>query len=161
MSIFSHGEEFGTRLRARASSFASRGFAVTKVRCDEPDYSLSDPLPPEDAFIIALQLRDYPVHEYWEDGRNTQVTSLKAGDTTLYDCKRSPIFLVNNPFESIHFCFPRASLDQIADEANAAHIDELHYTPGVGTEDRTMRSLGQALLPAFENPACASNFFVE
>ena len=126
-----------------------------------PTLSCPTRLPPRTPFIIALQLRDYPVHEYWEDGRNAPTCSLKAGETTLYDYKRRPVFLVNNPFDSIHFYFPRASLNLIADDAHANRIDELRYTPGAGTDDSIMRALAQACLPAFDNPERACKLFVD
>ena len=69
----SYGEAFGERLRARATSIVSRSLqhpllAVTEVRSDDPQRGLSSSLVREDAFLVAVQLRDYPIHEYWEDG---------------------------------------------------------------------------------------------
>ena len=47
------------------------------------------------------------------------MTALRAGDTTIYDLKRDPVFNINNPFHSVHFYFPRAALNAIADNAGA------------------------------------------
>jgi AraC family transcriptional regulator len=162
----SYGAGFGQRLRAQATSIVANSLrnsllAVTELRSDNPQYGLSSSLVREDAFLVALQLRDYPVHKYWEDGRAAPATALKAGDTTLYDLKRDPVFLINNPFHSIHFYFPRTTLNAIADSAQAANIDELRYRPGAGVDDRVMRGLTQSLLPAFEHPKQANRLFVE
>jgi AraC family transcriptional regulator len=43
--------------------------AVTEVRCDNPLPEMKGPLPPEDAFLVTLHLRDAPNHECWEGGR--------------------------------------------------------------------------------------------
>jgi AraC family transcriptional regulator len=162
----SYGEAFGERLHARATSFAARSLqngllAVTEVKSDSPQHGLSSSLVREDAFLVALQLRDYPIHEYWEDGRPAPVAALRAGDTTMYDVKRDPIFHINNSFHSVHFYFPRVALKAIADNAQAPHIDELRYQPGAGIDDRVMRGLTQSLLPAFEHPEQANRLFVE
>jgi hypothetical protein len=71
------------------------------------------------AFLVALQLRDFPDHQYWEEGRKSPIFSLKAGCTTLYDLKRGPAFLIDKSFHSVHFYFPRKFLEAIADDASA------------------------------------------
>lgn len=135
--------------------------AVTEVRSDNPEPGTSAPQIREDAFVVALQLVDYPVHEWFEEERAAQVTSLRAGDTTIYDMKRNPQFTINNPFHSVHFYFPRAALNLIADNAEAQRIGELHYQPGVGVDDPVVRALVASLMPAFEHPEQASRIFVE
>ena len=63
------GDRFGERLRCeRAPAFVSRSLrnttiAVTEIKSDNPVPGLSSSLTREDAFLVALQLRDYPVHE--------------------------------------------------------------------------------------------------
>jgi AraC family transcriptional regulator len=161
-----YGEEFGRRLRARPTAFLSRSLrstsiAVTEIRNSEPQRGLSSSLVREDAFLVALQLVDYPVHEFWEDGRPAEVSALKAGCTTLYDLKRDPVFNINSPIHCVHFYFPRAALNAIADNAETARIEELRYQPGAGVDDPVMRGLTQSLLPAFENPEQTSRLFVE
>jgi AraC family transcriptional regulator len=160
-----YGEEFGKRLRAQATSFVrslqSTNIAVTEIRSDEPEHGISAPQTREDAFLVALQLVDYPVHEYFEDERAAPVTSLRSGDTTLYDLKRNPQFNINKACHCVHFYYPRAALDLIADNAEARRFEELRYRPGVGVDDPIMRALVASLLPAFENPRQASRVFVE
>jgi len=160
-----HGLAFGDRLRAQAVSFAralrNTNIAVTEVRADDPPHGLSAPLTREDAFLVAVMRRDYPAHEYFEDGRIAGVTSLKTGQTVLYDVKRGPQFYINSPFHSVHFYFPRSALNCIADDTGATRIDELRYEPGAGIDDAVMRGLVGSLMPAFERPDQASRLFVE
>src|SRR5262245_51179285 len=41
--------------------------AVTEVRSDNPRIGMTDALHREDAFLVGLQLRDYPGHQMFED----------------------------------------------------------------------------------------------
>jgi len=162
----SYGEAFGRRLHARATSLVARPLrtailAVTELRYDDPRRELSSPPVREDAFVVALHLRDYPVYEYWEDGRAAPVSTLRAGHTLIYDIKREPVFHINNPFHSVHFYCPRSALDAIADNAHAPRIDQLRYKPGVTTDDRVMLGLTQSLFPAFASPEQANRLFTE
>jgi AraC-like DNA-binding protein len=162
-----YGDEFGKRLRSRITGFVrslrNTNIAVTEILAPEnPEYGISAPLNREDAFLVALQLADYPVHQYFEDERAAPLASLRAGDTTLYDMKRSPQFIINNAIgHSVHFYLPRTALDIIADSAEAQRITELRYQPGAGVDDPTMRALVSSLLPALEKPEEANRLFVE
>ncbi|MCC8963870.1 helix-turn-helix transcriptional regulator [Bradyrhizobium sp. Pear76] len=161
-----YGERFGERLRAKATAFVSRtlrntDIAVTELRSDNPELGISAPLVREDAYLIGFHFVDYPVHEYFEDDRVAPVTSLRAGNTTLYDLKRSPQFTINKACHCVHFYFPRTALNIIADSAEAAQIGELRYQPGVGIDDPIMRALTSSLVPAFEAPEQASRLFID
>src|SRR5215475_1017605 len=70
---------------------------LTEMRSDHPTHVVSSRIPREDAFLIALQLRDFPDHKYWEEGRQFPVFSLLAGWTTFHDLKRDPRFLLDKP----------------------------------------------------------------
>jgi AraC family transcriptional regulator len=162
---------YGRRLADRLHSESSRSVvsrtlrtgiaAFTELRSDHPAHAVSDPIPREDAFLVALQLRDFPDHKYWEDGRQSPVFSLLAGCTTLYDLKRDPRFLMDKPFHSVHFYLPRKFLNAIADAANGARIDDLRYEPGCGVDDPIMRALSSVLYPALNRPEQANRLFVD
>jgi len=122
---------------------------------------LSGPIPREDAFLIALQLRDFPNHKYWEEGRQFPVFTLRAGWTTLYDLKRDPRFLLDKPFHSVHLYFPHEFLNAIADAVGAAHINDLRYEPGNSVDDPIVRTLTSVLYPALDRPDQANQLFVD
>ena len=148
-----------TRVLVRALRKSVVGF--TEIRSDNPTCAVSDPIPREDAFLVALQLRDFPDHKYWEDGRQAPVCSLQVGCTTFYDLKRSPAFLMDKPFHSVHFYFPRKFLNAIADDANAPRISDLRYTPGQGADDPVMRAITSSIYPALDRPNEVSRIFVD
>ena len=135
--------------------------AVTELRSDRPKFGKTKPIPREDAFLVGLQLRDFPDHQYWEDGRKAQTYDLTAGDMLIHDLKRDPAVLIDKPFHSIHFYLPRATLDAIADDANAGRIADLRYQPGVGLKDGIVNNLGTSMLPAFRHPERVSQIFVD
>ncbi|MEI9931648.1 MAG: AraC family transcriptional regulator [Rhizomicrobium sp.] len=162
----SYGEAFGNRLNAQANSFVTRALpkamiAVTELKYTNPSRMLSTPPIREDAFLVAVHLKYFPKYEYWENGKAAPASVLKPGETIVYDIKRQPTFHLNNPFHSVHFYLPRATLDALADEANARPINELHYKPAVSHQDPVMRGITEALLPMFQNPHQVDQLFMD
>jgi len=162
-----YGQRLGEALRVgNAPAIVTRSLrtadiAVTEIRCDNPLPEMSDSIQHEDAFLVALQLRDFPNREYWEDGRRASVCDLRAGESCLYDLKRNPTALLDKPYHSLAFYLPRAALDAIADEADAQRIRDLSYEPGAGVNDVTISGLGSLLLPALSHPDQANPLFVD
>ena len=162
---------YGRRLTDRLHSQASRALlsrslrksvvGLTETRTDHPTHALSDPIPREDAFLITVQLRDYPDHRYWEDGRQVPVFSLRAGCTGIHDLRRSPAFLMDKPFHSVHFYLPRKFLNGVADESDVPRVGDLRYQPGNGLDDPIVRALASVLYPALDRPDQASRMFVD
>jgi AraC-like DNA-binding protein len=122
---------------------------------------MSDPIRQEDAFLVALQLRDAPNREYWEDGRPVSACDMRAGESSLHDLKREPRGLLHKPYHTLAFYLPRAALDVIADDVNVPRIRDLRYEPGAGVNDVVISSLGRLLLPALHHPDQANPLFVD
>src|SRR5258707_8523822 len=162
-----YGQRLGEALRVEnAPAIVTRALrtadiAVTEIRCDNPLPEMSGSIQQEDAFLVALQLRDFPTHKYWEDGRQAPVCDLRAGESCLYDLKRGPTVLLDKPYHSLHFYLPRAALDAIADDANAPRIRDLSYEPGAGVNDVTISGLGSLLRPALSHPDQANPLFLD
>ncbi|MEH2562323.1 helix-turn-helix domain-containing protein [Bradyrhizobium sp. AZCC 2289] len=162
-----YGQRLGKALRVgNAPAIVTRALrtadmAVTEIRCDNPLPELSGSMQPEDAFIVALYLRDSPNCECWEDGRRVSVWDQRIGESSLHDLKRDPAALIRNPYQCLAFYLPRAALDAIADDANAPRIRDLSYKPGAGVNDVTISGLGSLLLPALSHPDQANPLFVD
>lgn len=160
------GDTFGRRLNAQATSYATRSaggssIAVTELRYNKPRFELSTPPAPEDAFMVGLYLTHCPQYTYWEEGRAAPVAAILPGQTIIYDLKRRPTFHLNHCFHTVHYYFPRASLDSIADEASAPPIKELRYRAAVANDDEVVWNLSQVLLPFFANPREISGLFMD
>jgi AraC family transcriptional regulator len=162
-----YGQRLGEALRVEnAPAIVTRALrtadmAVTEIRLDNPLLEMTDPIQQEDAFLVALHLRDFPDREYWMDGRRALVCDLRVGESCLHDLKRAPTALFNKPYHSLAFYLPRAALDAIADDANAPRIRDLSYKPGAGVNDVTISGLGSLLLPALSHPDQANRLFVD
>ena len=84
-----YGQRLGERLRVESApaivtrALRKADIAVTEIRCDDPLPGMTGSIQREDAFLVGLQLRDFPHHEYWEDGQRAPVCDLRAGDLCL------------------------------------------------------------------------------
>ena len=162
-----YGQRLGERLRVEnapaivTKALRKAEIAVTEIRCDDPLPGMSGSIQREDAFLVGLLLRDFPHREYWEDGRQTPVCDLRAGDTCLYDLKRDPVVLLDKPYHALLFYLPREALNAIADDAGAPRIGDLNYKPGAGINDATISRLGSTILPALSHPEQANRLFVD
>ncbi|MES1152152.1 MAG: AraC family transcriptional regulator [Dongia sp.] len=162
----SYGEAFGRRLNAQATSFVTRALprttiAVTELKYETPQHILSTPPVVEDAYLVAVHLKNFERYAYWENGKAAAVAPIRPGETIVYDVKRRPTFHLNSVFHSVHFYFPRAALDALADDADAPRVQELHYKPAVAHADPVLRAMAQALLPSFRNPDRVNRLFMD
>jgi len=133
--------------------------AVTELRAEDPPVRISDPIARQDAFLIGCQLRDRSPFEYREEERSLGTCSLRAGEITIRDLRRDPRSLTAGPFHSVLWFLPRASLNDVADEANAPHVDELPTDPCVGIADDTIQLLSASMLPALRAPQQVNRLF--
>jgi AraC family transcriptional regulator len=162
-----YGQRLGERMRVdNPPAIVTRvlrkaDLAATEIRCDHPLPGMSGSLQREDAFLVALQLRDFPRHQFWEDGRQAPVFDLRAGEIRLCDLKRDPVVLIDKPLHSLEFYLPRAALNAIADDTNAPRIGDLSYKPGAGHDDVLISSLRSTMLLTLANPEQVNQLFVD
>jgi AraC family transcriptional regulator len=166
MASEGYGQRLAERLRAeQAHAIVTRvlctaDMAVTETRCDDPALGLSQSIQREDAYLVALTLRDFPNRQYWEDGRQMPVCDLRTGQVDFHDLKRDPVALLDKPYHDLFFYLPRRALDAISDEADAPRIGDLNHKP-VAIDDTTISSLGRAILPALSHPDQVNQLFVD
>ena len=91
--------------------------SVTEIRFDHPGYGLSDPVEPQDAYVFGLQLRAYPFHELWDDGKAIPVRQVRAGDTLIADMRTVEAVQTEVPFHSLQFFLPRLFLRELAKDS--------------------------------------------
>jgi AraC family transcriptional regulator len=161
-----YGEGLGKRLKAEANSFVTRAFpkallAVTELRYDKPEFVLSTPPTDDEAFQVAVHLDLYERYEYWEDGKAAPVSTIRPGDTIIYDIGRKPTFHLNSKFHSMHFYVPTLALDAIADDAGSPRIDGLRYRPAVSHDDPVLHRIAQALLAVMDRQETVSRVFLD
>jgi len=104
-----YGQRLGEALRVENTAaivtraLCKADIAVTEVRCDNPLAEMSGSIQQENAFLVALQLRDFPKWEYWEDGRRRSVCDLRVGESCLHDLERDPTVLLDKPYHALFF----------------------------------------------------------
>ena len=133
--------------------------AVTELRCDQRNFGRTIPIPREDAYLIALQLRQCPDHDLYFDGRRVQPQNFTAGVTTIYDLRRDPIADLRDPFHSVMFHVPMKVL--ALEGRYSGRGGDLRHNAGVGMDDPVVRHLLSSLLPAIARPDQAHPLFLD
>lgn len=146
---------FVTRTLRRAQ------IAVTHLQCSKPNQGLTDPIPIEDAYLVACHNEDCMDHELWINGKAVDKVPFLQGQTTFYDLRTNPVAYMRSTSNCLMYYLPRSLFNAIADEGDAPRVEDLQHPPGVGAEDPVMRALTAAILPAFENPDTTSRLFLD
>jgi AraC family transcriptional regulator len=162
-----YGERLGERLRVEKApaivtkTLRKAEIAVTEIRCDDQLPTMTRPVQQEDAYLIGLILRDFPRRLYWEEGRQTPVCDLRAGDTCIHDLKRDPASFLEKPHHELFFYLSRAALNAIADDAGTPRVGDLDCRQAAAVNDATIAGLGGTILPALSHPRQANRLFVD
>jgi AraC family transcriptional regulator len=136
-------------------------FAAIEFRVDEPHGGLSDVIPPEDAYIVAVQLGGDREKIYWEEGRQLGRYVRVTGESSISDLRREPRLLIDSPVHSLLLYLPRAAMNALAEDAGLSPVEDLRFEPGVGFRDDAFWGLGQALLPTLRAPERANRLFTD
>jgi AraC family transcriptional regulator len=163
-----YGQQLAEALHVdRAKSFVTRpvlqksGIAVTEIRRDLPQNDYTSPVPLEDAFLVTLNIRDWPKRILWIDGKPASAVPLEAGTSNIFDLRRKYIGYGASSFHMMSFYLPRAVLNSIGEQEGTQPIDEFAHDPRRGIDDPVIRELGFSLLPAFQRPDEANTLFVD
>lgn len=135
--------------------------AVTELKCDQPNMGKTEPLPLENAYLVALQLRECHDHDLYFDGHLARPTNFDAGVTSMYDLRRNPIADLRDPSHCLMFYLPRQALDNLAFESGTSLIGDLKFPLATGIDDPVVRHLLLSLLPAMANPSHAHPLFLD
>ena len=135
--------------------------AVTELRCDHPNFGRTNPIPREEAYLVALQLRACPNHDLYFDGRLTRPENYREGVTSIYDLRRDPVADIRDPYHSLMFYLPRTALDRMALDAGVRRPGDLRHRLGASVNDPTVRHLLSALLPVMSKPHEAHPLFLD
>ena len=162
-----YGKQLSEAFRVQnAPSLTSRvlrksTMSVTELRCDLPDFGRTAPLPSEEAYLVALQLRACPDHDLYFDGRLTRPENYAEGVTSIYDLRRSPLADIRDPYHCLMFYLPRVALDRMASEAGVPGPGDLRHKPGVSVDDPVVRHLLSSLLPLSVSSRQANALFFD
>ncbi|CAN5244678.1 AraC family transcriptional regulator [soil metagenome] len=155
------GDRFGLShaptILARASSVAPIGF--TRLKSDGRSASFSKDAPLENAYIFHVQLQSAAMN-MWLDGKCWLATTKTPGTTFLYDLRRSINAEIHSSFDNIRFYISQASLDELAYEQGLRPAEAL-VSPSLGSDDRVMFGLANALVDQVERADERSALFID
>jgi AraC family transcriptional regulator len=132
---------------------------ATSLQCDWGLFGLSAVIPPEQAFIVSVQLKDLQFHELRLRGATVYTGYHSRGGVSACDLEDAPRFFFPCAFHCLHFYVSRSTLEELADEHHAKPIDTLTWPHG--RIDETVSQLGSALIATLEHPQKAEKLFVD
>ncbi|WP_101926736.1 MULTISPECIES: AraC family transcriptional regulator [Luteimonas] len=115
----------------------------------------------DDAFLIALQLRDCTDFDLYADGRLVRPRDFAAGNVAIFDLRENLATERRAAFHAVDLYLPQASLAAIAEDAGAARIDDLRHDTGAAFRDAVARDLLSSIRPALALPAQANQLFLD
>ncbi|WP_312407932.1 hypothetical protein [Rhizobium sp.] len=122
--------------------------AITHIRHHYEDADQPVILPADDAFLVVLYLIDVEHRDVWPDRPPAPLKLYPKGSICLISLKQGAGIAIRGSFEALVFHIPRQHLTELADEAGEPRVDDLAICRG--TEDRTVRDIGAALMPLFD-----------
>lgn len=161
-----YGDQLGEtfRLQEPPALVSSSGrpwrLAVTEMRYEAPDFGFTDPVVPEDAFLLSLELHGLRELELWLDGRSVANQPVHPGGTNFFDLARNPIAHMVDPFHALLFYVPRAALTELCDEVGVTS-SHLRHQPGMQAMDPVIEQLGRALLAPLHAEQQTNALFVD
>jgi AraC family transcriptional regulator len=155
------GDRFGLShpptILARTASVSPIGFSRLKS-ARAPQGRTKDALA-EDAYLFHVQLQPVAV-DMWTDGKCRPVTTKTAGTTFLFDLNSNPVAEIYSSFDNIRFYISQGSLDELAFDQGITGSKGL-TGPALGSQDRVMYGLANALLDPVERASERSSLFID
>jgi len=133
--------------------------SATHIVCGPKLIGMTEPVPPEDTFIVAVTLTEIPHHELWRKGQPFITGRFAANSVWAVNLIDEFSAYVFHPHESVCFYIPRAALNSLTYEEGIDCDTNLSCPHGIF--EPTMVNLVNALLPAFDRPHEASAIFVD
>jgi AraC-like DNA-binding protein len=155
------GEYFGaTRSPLVVHSMAlDDHIAATYLRSDGAGTGMTDPIPPEPALLVAVQLRPLLQHELWIDGHRWPAPAYAPGAVTILDLRSRPVANLVSDYECVQLYFPRSALDRIADNEQCARLGDMPVLTEI--DDPILAGIGRLAAMAVTAPRPVSSLMLE
>jgi AraC-like DNA-binding protein len=116
-------------------------------------------VPADHAYLFHVQLQPVAV-DMWVNGKHEPATTTIAGTTFLYDLRSNPVGEIHSSFDNLRFYISQASLDELAFDQGIRRTAGL-VSPHLGSHDRVMYGLANALLDHVEHANERSALFID
>ena len=146
------------------SSTCKSGMGFVELRGDRDDVGVSERVR-DDAFLVAVQLKDCPDFDLYADDRLFRHRGFDAGSVAIYDLRANLLYDlhaqktrgVRESFHAVDFYLPRSALDALTDDSGSPRIDELRHRPGIALRDSVARDLLRSIQPTLAAPPSERN----
>lgn len=127
-------------------------FSATRLSRDTAGLGMTEPIPPEQTFVLVWQLRDCPTSALWLDGKEVKNPVHRKNTIEFYDLECETKAYIESPLDSLHLCIPKQSIAKIAEEDGLAAPKSLSRRLGDSIEDPVVPLLAKFLIPMLERP---------
>ena len=143
----------------KSTSIRGPDVGIMRIKAEANAVNLTKPIPPENSFVVCLQLQDVSKHELWFDGKPQTVRPYSKGEISVVDLAARPTAYLPTAFDTLHFHLPESSLHVLGESEGSQGIRELAIPHG--TRDPIVEVIGQLLLPALTEEHPATRLFID
>ncbi|ADG11499.1 AraC family transcriptional regulator [Caulobacter segnis] len=114
-----------------------------------------------EGFLVLLQLRDLPAHDFWIGGQHLPAPASAEGCVHIVDLAQRPIQMLAGPVDTLLIKIPRLVLSDLAEEIGAAPVETLAPTIDWLTIDPVLSAARASLLSALDAASTTSSQVVD
>jgi AraC-like DNA-binding protein len=115
----------------------------------------------EDSHLLLFQLRDHPACDFWVESTYRPAAPTAKSTLKVLDMNQSMVGRIVAPYDKLAFHFPRAALDELADDAGGPRISDLHIPADAGVTDTVLARMQDFILEAMARPAQGNRLFTD
>jgi AraC family transcriptional regulator len=124
--------------------------ALCRLSLGREQLGMSEGVPREDTFVLALYLTKVRHHELWSRGKLYLSQGYAANTIRIVNLAGDFKAMISEPHETLVTYIPRAALNAVTDEHGSRRAPDLRCEAGVF--DPVIMNLAAALAPAFTRP---------
>jgi AraC-like DNA-binding protein len=115
----------------------------------------------EDAYLILFQLRDYPEHEIWTNGKVKFAAPVQRGTIQVIDLTNQPFARFHTSPDTLVFHLPNSALQDLRQDCGARGLTHLKAPDEWNTYDPVVASIAPLVLRTLDTPNHQSKLFQE
>jgi AraC family transcriptional regulator len=141
---------------------ASQGnFVIAEMMRSRPGHGMTEPHQRAESYAACVHLSGLDNYDVWRDDRHISSRVITAGTVHISDMRHEWRADIRSPFHVVNFCIPQGALDEIADEEEVSHVEELNCPINSPHFDTVFKNLTLALLPALVRPEQTNRLFAD
>jgi AraC family transcriptional regulator len=156
------GEDFRLRTRRNLVSrtVGQANIGITELRCETSNWGMTNKIEPEDAFVVALELRDYS-GDIWLDGKNKNIVPINRGQIAIYDLKVDTRAYLRTPFHCLQIYLPTTGLNSLLANSGRNFDRNLNCALASPIDDPVWMQAASLMMPALQAPDQANQLFLD